>query len=76
MPKLAINGGEKAVQNAHIEWPEISEDDKRRVMEALDSRILWGAYAPRAKKLQEEWADYVGAKHCLATSKRPAHLLY
>lgn len=67
MGKLAINGGGKLLSEGYMEWPIVTEKEKKAVMDVLESRIFWGAYAPNAKALQKEWADYVGTEYCLCT---------
>jgi perosamine synthetase len=74
MPNLAIHGGKKLLPGGHREWPLTTEEDKRAVLNVLNRRILWGAYAPEVKALQKEWADYVGTKHCIATNSGTAAL--
>jgi dTDP-4-amino-4,6-dideoxygalactose transaminase len=74
MPKLAIHGGEKLLPEGHCIWPQITEEDREAVLKVLDRRVLWGGYAPEVTALQEEWASYVGTKHCLATNSGTAAL--
>ncbi len=73
--KLAIHGGEKAVPaGLEVSWPVITEEDKKAVLAVLDRGIIWGAYAPEVVALQEEWAEYVGAKYCIALNSGTAAL--
>jgi perosamine synthetase len=66
MSQLAALGGTPLFdKNVHARWPEVTDDDKRAVMEVLDRGILSGSEAPAAKALQEDFARYVGAKHAL-----------
>jgi perosamine synthetase len=75
MAKLAIHGGEKAVpEGLEVRWPVITDEDKQAVMRVLDRGVLWGALSPEAVALQEEWAAYVGAKHCIALNSGTAAL--
>ena len=41
-------------------WPQVAAADKAAVMGVLERGVLWGAAAPEATALQEEWAAYVG----------------
>ena len=67
--QLAVQGGPKAVPDGMVQaWPPITDEDRRAIVEALDSGHLHGASAPQAMALQEEWAEYVGVKHCLVTN--------
>lgn len=46
--------------------PQIGEDEKRAVMEVLDSGML--AQGPRVKAFEEAFAEMCGVKHAIATS--------
>jgi perosamine synthetase len=72
---LAIQGGTPAVP-AGIQrpWPQILPEDKAAVMAVLDRGIIGGAEAPEASALQREFASYVGARYCLATTSGTAAL--
>ena len=66
--KLVINGGPKAVPDGFIKpWPWIAEEDKKAVLDVL-SRDLSHDDSYPIPELQEEWANYVGVKHSLATN--------
>lgn len=73
--RLAIQGGTPTVP-AGIQqvWPRILPEDKAAVMAVLDRGIVGGADAPEASALQREFADYVGARYCLATNTGTAAL--
>jgi len=68
MAKLAIHGGEQAVPEGFVEWPIVTPEDKQAVLDVLDRRVFWGTHAPAVLGLQNEWAEYTGAKYCLATN--------
>jgi dTDP-4-amino-4,6-dideoxygalactose transaminase len=73
--RLAIEGGTPAVPSGIQQaWPRILPEDKAAVMAVLDRGIIGGAEAPEASALQREFADYVGARYCLATSSGTAAL--
>jgi len=75
MTKLAIAGGKPELSRSDYKnWPVITKDDRRYVNEVLDTGIVAGATAPQCKKLEEEWARYVGARHCLTTCSGTAAL--
>ena len=46
--------------------PQIGEDEKRAVMEVLDSGII--AQGPRVKAFEEGFAEMCGTKHAIATT--------
>jgi perosamine synthetase len=73
--RLALHGGTPAVpQGIQRAWPRILEEDKAAVMAVLDRGIIGGAEAPEAMALQHEFADYIGARYCLATNSGTAAL--
>ncbi|MCK5156350.1 MAG: DegT/DnrJ/EryC1/StrS family aminotransferase [Spirochaetales bacterium] len=73
--KLAINGGKRTVpEGFERPWPLITAEDKKAVMDVLDRGVLWGVSAPEVTALQEEWAKYVGTRHCLAVNSGTAAL--
>ena len=81
---LAINGGPKAKTTPNIAmFPgglEIGEEEKKEVMEVLDAKYLFRYYGPeempsKVKKLEEEYAGYIGRKHCLALNSCTSALI-
>jgi dTDP-4-amino-4,6-dideoxygalactose transaminase len=73
--KLAISGGTPVLQRSDYQnWPIITEDDRRLTNEVLDSGIVAGGTAPQVTALEQEWAEYTGAKHCLTTTSGTAAL--
>ena len=73
--ELAILGGPPVVGEGAVQpWPQVAAADKAAVMGVLERGVLWGAAAPEATALQEEWSAYVGARHCLVTNSGTAAL--
>jgi 8-amino-3,8-dideoxy-alpha-D-manno-octulosonate transaminase len=81
---LALNGGPKArTRESPPMYPgglEIGEEEKREVMEVLDSRYLFRYYGPadvpsKVKRLEEEYSRYVGVKHSLAVNSCTSALI-
>ncbi|MFV1965285.1 MAG: DegT/DnrJ/EryC1/StrS family aminotransferase [Pirellulaceae bacterium] len=73
--KLAISGGSPILKRDDYQnWPVLTDDDRRFVNEVLDSGVVAGGTAPQVVALEKEWAEYVGAKHCLATGSGTAAL--
>ncbi|MCK5801763.1 MAG: aminotransferase class V-fold PLP-dependent enzyme [Lentisphaeria bacterium] len=69
MQTLAILGGERTVPEGMIQtWPPLTQEDRDAVMSVFDSNILHGTSAPNAVALQEEFAEFIGVKHCLVTN--------
>ena len=73
--KLAISGGTPILKREDYKnWPVITEDDRRLVAEVLDSGIVAGGTGPQVVALQKEFAEFIGAKHCLTTGSGTAAL--
>ncbi len=63
---LALLGGTPVLnREAHQVWPIVTQDERDAVSRVLDRGILSGPFAPEATALEEEFARFVGAKHCL-----------
>ena len=73
--RIAIDGGTPVLKRTdYSNWPIVSDDERTLVNQVLDSGIVAGGTAPQVKGLEEEWARYVGAKHCLTTCSGTAAL--
>jgi dTDP-4-amino-4,6-dideoxygalactose transaminase len=65
---IALFGGTPVLsKEAHRVWPFVEEEERRAVERVLARGILSGPFAPESMALEEEFARYVGAKHCLLT---------
>jgi dTDP-4-amino-4,6-dideoxygalactose transaminase len=78
---LALLGGAPAVDKTlKVNWPIVTDADKRAVMKVLDEGPLWalggddGLIAPEMIGLEKEFAAFVGAKHALACNGGTAAL--
>jgi len=81
---LAVNGGPKARTRVNIPmFPgglEIGAEEKKEVLEVLDSQYLFRYYGPKempskVKRLEEDYAGYLGVKHCLAVNSCTSALI-
>ena len=73
--QLAIAGGKPVLRRADYKnWPIIGKDERKYINQVLDSGIVAGGTAPQVKALEQEWAAYTGAKHCLTTCSGTAAL--
>ena len=71
----AAAGGTPAISAAdHRRWPDIRQEDRDAVLAVLDSGVLCGPNAPEITALQQEWADYLGVRRCLALNSGTAAL--
>lgn len=73
--KLAISGGAPILKRAdYLNWPVITDDDRKFIAEVVDSGIVAGANGPQAVALQKEFAEFTGSKYCLTTCSGTAAL--
>jgi len=72
---LAIEGGRPVVDASEVQpWPILDDRDRQAVLRVFDSGYLCGAEAPEVTALENEWAAYIGRKHCLTTNSGTAAL--
>ncbi len=65
---LAILGGAPRLSEQELRtWPHFGGDELLAVMRVLDRGILAGDDAPVARRLEERFAEVVGARHALLT---------
>ena len=73
--KLAINGAEPTVAAGMDKpWPEIIQEDIDAVVAVLKTGVLWGPMEEQVTGLQDDFAEYVGAKHALVVNSGTAAL--
>jgi dTDP-4-amino-4,6-dideoxygalactose transaminase len=81
--KLAINGGSPVRSTPFPLYVTIGEEEKRAVMEVLDSTVLskfLGTWSPdffggpRVQKLEREWAEYFGIRHAVSVNSATSGL--
>jgi len=64
--KLAINGGDKAIENFKSElcvWPIVTDEDREAIVDVLDNRAMSGTDI--TKEFEKEYASWIGAKYAL-----------
>ncbi len=83
MAKLAINGGEPVRKHPFPVYNTIGEEEKRAVMEVLDSSVLskfLGTWSPdfyggpRVQKFEREWEEYFGVSHAVSVNSATSGL--
>ncbi len=75
MTDLALRGGRPAVDGSlAVRWPVIGSQERKAVLDVLESGALNGTAAPQVKALEDEFARFVGVRHCLATNSGTAAL--
>ncbi|HOX55239.1 MAG: DegT/DnrJ/EryC1/StrS family aminotransferase [Candidatus Omnitrophica bacterium] len=63
----------KNMRRISVGWLEIGPEERKNVLEVLDSgRITEGA---KTYEFEKKWADFIGAKYCVATSSGTAALI-
>jgi L-glutamine:2-deoxy-scyllo-inosose/3-amino-2,3-dideoxy-scyllo-inosose aminotransferase len=67
MAKLAISGGTPVAELAAPSWPIHGEEEKRRVLEVLESGS-WAYDAEMEASFNEAWAAFNGSKHALSVT--------
>jgi dTDP-4-amino-4,6-dideoxygalactose transaminase len=81
--KLAIHGGQPVRSTPFPSGVTIGEEEKRAVMEVLDSTVLskyLGTWSPdffggpRVQKLEREWAEYFAVKHAVSVNSATSGL--
>jgi len=66
MSKLAFFGGEPLVAPGMMpRWPIVTDEDRQAVLRVLASERFTGIYNPENEALEQEYAAYTGARHCL-----------
>ncbi len=72
MPKLAINGGPSEATKLREKvptWPKISDDDRKALIEVLESRRWCSIYpGSRADLFEKAFSEYHDAKYGIAVS--------
>lgn len=72
---LAVAGGRPVIgTDAHVAWPDMDDDDRAAADRVLRGKVMAGPNAPELRALEEEYADFVGVRHCVATSSGTASL--
>jgi len=83
MPKLALLGGKKVREKPFPPHPVLGEEEKKQVLEVLDSGLLSGFIAkpgehffggPKVRQLEDEFKEYFGVKHAIAVNSATAGL--
>lgn len=83
MAILAINGGKSVRTKPFPAYVTIGEEEKRAVMEVLDSTVLskfLGTWSPdfyggpKVQKLEREWAEYFGIRHAVSVNSATSGL--
>jgi len=83
MAKLALNGGSPVRKTPYPEYVTIGEEEKRAVMEVLDSTVLsqfLGTWSPdfyggpRVQSLERAWEAYFDVKHAVSVNSATSGL--
>lgn len=73
--ELAIHGGKRTVPEGFIKpWPEVTEADKKAVIEVLNTPRITGQQKIQSEGLAKEWGEYMGAEYCIPVNSGTAAL--
>lgn len=72
MEKLAILGGEPVKKNPFPVWPQFDENERRALLEVLESRVWWRTPGTRTLQFEGEFAAYQQARHGIAVTNGTA----
>src|SRR5947209_6965613 len=74
MSQLALLGGSKAKRKAFPEWPMYDDNERRALMEVLESRVWWRTPGTKTLEFERAFAKYHGARHGVAVTNGTAAL--
>lgn len=72
---LAVNGGSPVIpEHGLAPWPQITDDDRKAVLTALDQATPWHWPMRTVQDLEEAWAQHTGMPYVLAANSGTAAL--
>jgi dTDP-4-amino-4,6-dideoxygalactose transaminase len=74
MPELALLGGAKSKRKPFPEWPQFDENERRALMDVLESRVWWRTPGTRTLEFEQAFAKFHGARHGVAVTNGTAAL--
>ena len=66
--ELAINGGNKVVENAFPPWPQFAEQSFQDILEPLRTGKVNYWTGPKGMEFESKWAEWIGAEHAVSCS--------
>jgi len=73
--KLALHGGTPVVPEGMVKpWPHLTDADRQAVLEVLSGENINAQRQIQSEALAQEWAAYLGVKHCVPTNSGTAAL--
>jgi perosamine synthetase len=72
MEKLALLGGPKAKSRPFGTGKRLGEDERKEVLEALDSDVLFYVFGTKVREMEAQMAAMYGLKHCNGCSSGTA----
>ena len=71
----ALLGGKRTVPEGFIKpWPEVTDADREAVLEVLNAPNFAAQQKVQSDGIAQEWADYMGVKHCIPVNSGTAAL--
>jgi len=74
MSELALFGGSKSKQKSFPLWPQYDENERRALLEVLESRVWWRTPGTKTLEFEKGFAAYHGARHGIAVTNGTAAL--
>src|ERR1051325_715406 len=74
MSELAIFGGSKAKRKAFPVWPQYDDNERRALLQVLESRIWWRTPGTRTLEFEQAFANFHGARYGIAVTNGTAAL--
>ncbi|RUL88060.1 DegT/DnrJ/EryC1/StrS family aminotransferase [Tautonia sociabilis] len=73
--KPAVLGGEPVRRSAFPRWPIIGDEDVRALVDVLKSGCWYRGNGDRVARFEQQWADRLGSRHCVATANGTSALI-
>jgi dTDP-4-amino-4,6-dideoxygalactose transaminase len=74
MSALALLGGKRAKNKPFPLWPHYDDQERRALMEVLESRVWWRTPGTKTLEFEKAFAAYHGARHGIAVTNGTAAL--
>ena len=74
MSELALFGGKKAKSKPFPDWPQYDDNERRALLEVLESRVWWRTPGIKTLEFEQAFAKYHGAQHGIAVTNGTAAL--
>ena len=73
--KPAVLGGDPVRKKGFPGWPIVGDEDVSALVDVLRSGAWYRGSGDRVRRFEAEWADRLGASHCVATANGTSALI-